>query len=121
MRNTILQITKHNRSYFDAMHSYDNAHERRDALDVVELMSANGFWLEQTGGGCTAWIRYGTESQLWVTEFDSPSAPLTSREPIALGVYQPDSTESTICLLTFENLGKLFDSLSITDSLNTEL
>lgn len=53
-----------------------------------------GFYVEQTGGGCTAWRRdfllNGKPVYMLVTAADDASHELTPFEPIGMGVYSED-------------------------------
>lgn len=78
---------------------------------LVQAMTAAGFTLQSTGGGCDAWIRengheqWGGFGSVWITEGDDPSAPLTLNAPATLGVYgTEDSGGAPIALFLFPNV-----------------
>jgi hypothetical protein len=61
---------------------------------IIAGMTARGFVLEETGGGCDAFIRNGEEGEegsVWVTAHCDPSAPTQLDEPIDVGFYIGDS------------------------------
>lgn len=75
----------------------------RDAIDrayVVTEMTADGWTLEQTGGGCEAFtldLEEGTEANgypyLMLTTDGDPSIP-TATEPVVVGMYVPEVSEA---------------------------
>lgn len=78
---------------------------------LVQAMTAAGFTLQSTGGGCDAWIRENTHESwggfgsVWITEGDDPSAPLTLSAPATLGVYgTEDCGGAPIALFRFPSV-----------------
>ena len=63
----------------------DLALENANLLDWCER---NGWQVEDTGGGCSAFIKQsGSKKLRRITKADDPSAPQTFKDPIAVGQY----------------------------------
>jgi hypothetical protein len=63
----------------------------REAPDLFDLYTCNGFSYEGTGGNCDALIAvYGDKEiphfEVWITDIDSPSIP--DNFPILIGFYK---------------------------------
>lgn len=77
---------------------------------IEDAMTAAGFTLCETGGGCDAWIRHNTDESwgafgsVWITEGEDPLAPRTLSAPATLGVYNEDATGAPIALFTFPSV-----------------
>jgi hypothetical protein len=61
---------------------------------VSDLLTANGWEHEETGGGCTAWTKGDDGSWYWmITRADDPSAPESMDEPVTVGQYRLDTMD----------------------------
>jgi hypothetical protein len=83
---------------------------RKPTVALTAAMSAAGFELRETGGGCDAWIRENTDENwgafgsVWITETSEARAPQTLSAPAALGVYGDEPLGAPIALFTFPNV-----------------
>lgn len=57
-------------------------------MSVETTLTALGYRLVQTGGGCTAYEKTTDDGIVLVTRSDNPSAPERIEEPVCVGLYQ---------------------------------
>jgi hypothetical protein len=65
--------------------------------ELHELLQAEGFTVEQTGGGCTAWIKNKGHCHAMVTTHDGPSHEVAA-ESWLLGIYNKEHEEGAMMI-----------------------
>lgn len=61
----------------------------------LKVYTEAGFALEQTGGGCTAYVRnLSNGQQILITGEHGPEAPRTENEKVLCGLYGKDHSEA---------------------------
>lgn len=89
--------------------------------EVLKALLMRGFILENTGGNCEAFIRYGSSGQVWITGGEEPTIPRGFNTPVTVGFYANDSTGEPIAYIQFETLTAALRALSDVDSIHDEL
>lgn len=96
------------------------ATEPKEDFDVVRgEFIKHGFILEETGGGCRAFIRWQEGSSIWVTRGEDPDVPESlNDEAVTVGFYGPDDGEfAPIAYVHYPNALAALDAIGYPASL----
>lgn len=89
-----------------------------DVQRIAEAMTARGFILEHTGGGCEAFIKYEEQDgevigQVMVTREEDPSVPDEMGEPVDVGYYVGEDCDICVFFMRFPSLAEFLAASQI--------